>query len=153
MTAPQEELAVWHRGRSRRGARGSGGCARARGDRYRGRGGGPGRTSSVSSRPIPKNGKRKERRDEAAARGEKRGSGEPSPLHLGEASGRRRRAGSQANSPCGPKLGETTGGQPPPKTAGAPESRQHPPGPIPTAPAPGLSAFYSRSGLLEAPRL
>ena len=61
---------------------------------------------------------------------EKRGSGEPSPLHLGEASGRRRRAGIAGELSCGPKLGETTGGQPPPKTAGAPES------PAPTRPHP-----------------
>lgn len=35
----------------------------------------------------------------------------------------------------------------------APAQDKHPPGPIPTAPAPGQSAFYSRLGLLEAPRL
>lgn len=102
------------------------------------------------SRPIPKNGRgRNGKRTEERRRpeGEKR-SGEPSPLHRGEASGRRKRA-DRRRTLLRAEAGDD-GRAAPPKTAGAPESRQHPPGPIPTAPAPGLSAFYSRSGLLEA---
>ena len=153
MTAPQEELTVWHPGSltprcSRVGwmCKGAGDLAIAAGAAALGA------LPQSLAAPSPKMGE-EGNEERGGGQREKRGSGEPSPLHLGEASGRRRRAGIAGELSCGPKLGETTGGQPPPKSAGAPESPRHPPGPIPTAPAPGLSAFYSRSGLLEAPRL
>ena len=153
MTAPQEQLAARRGDPLRRGTREPGGCARVlRTEPQR-----PGRRPWVHflslQPPHPQKWEGKETRNKAAARRKEGAASLRLRIWVRPVAAGGEGAASAGELRCGPTLGETTGGQPPPKTAGAPVSPRHPPGPIPTAPVPGHSALYSRSGLLQAPRL
>lgn len=124
------------------------------GPSYRGQGGGPGLLPQSPATPSPKMGE-EGNEERGSGQREKREGAARSRLRIWvrPVAGRGEGAAIAVELRCGPTLGETTCDSPHPIRRARPRVPVTHPVPIPTAPAPGQSALYSRSELLQAPRL